>query len=360
MEKGQPWNALSDYDTIASIVNSHFFVKDYYIRDKDVIEFRVDPLADLKQSFTYVAKQLKLRGFIAFLRKLNSDTILLVSKVIYVAHFSVRTPLLLFLIVIGTVIIDGWLRVSAFMRISGLKFDPLLFILLYALAVIGIIGIHELGHKMASSIHGVKSSLPYFIPGLPGVLPTFGAVITSGEPPLNRDALFDLGLSGPIAGLIVTLIVAVPGALTSVPLTSLPPVGEVQILPLDTGLLMTIIFTLTGRIQEEIILSPLGFAAWLGFIITFLNLLPAWQLDGGHIARAVLGREKHRIATTISIIVLILLGYWLMALLLLILSTRRIEMKLLDDVSPISKGRKYIFILVMFLIILLAPMPFLL
>jgi Zn-dependent protease len=122
---------------------------------------------------------------------------------------------------------------------------------------------------------------------------------------------------------------------------------------------MTAIFTLTGRIQEDIVLSPLGFATWLGFIITFLNLLPAWQLDGGHIARAVLGREKHRITTTISIIVLILLGFWLMALLLIILSMRRMEMRLLDDVTPLSKGRKYIYIFVIFLAILLAPLPFL-
>ncbi|MGB9659386.1 MAG: site-2 protease family protein [Nitrososphaerales archaeon] len=69
----------------------------------------------------------------------------------------------------------------------------------------------------------------------------------------------------------------------------------------------------------------LGFAAWLGFIITFLNILPAWQLDDGHITRAVPGRKKHGVATTISIIVLILLGFWLIVLLLLILSTRRIE-----------------------------------
>jgi len=74
---------------------------------------------------------------------------------------------------------------------------------------------------------------------------------------------------------------------------------------------------------------PLGFAAWLGFIITVLNVLPAWQLDGGHIARAVLGRKKYRVATTISIIVLIFLGFWLIVLLLLTLSTRIIEIKTL-------------------------------
>jgi membrane-associated protease RseP (regulator of RpoE activity) len=354
MERGQNYNILSDYDMIASIVNSRFIIKDYYIRSDNIIEFRIDSLTDLKKSFEDVAKQLKLKDFIAFLRKSNSDIILSVGKVTHKIHYSKRTPLLLFLIVIGTVTIDGWLRVTSFMGISEFNLDPLLFTLVYVLAVIGIVGTHEFGHMIASSKHGVKSSLPYFIPGLPGYLPTFGAVITSGEPPLNRDALFDLGISGPIAGLIVTLIIAVPGAITSVPSTSLP-INETQILPLSTNLMMMAVFTITGRTQEEIILSPLGFAAWLGFIITFLNILPAWQLDGGHIARAVLGRKKHDIATIISIMALIFLGFWLMGLLLLILSTRRVEIRPLDDVTPISKGRKYIFILVIFLIILLAP-----
>lgn len=356
MGKDQPYNILSDYDMIVSIVNSNFIIKDYYIRSDNIIEFRVDPLTDLKKNFVEIARQLKLKKFIAILGKSNGDLIISVRKITHAIHYSKRTPLLLFLIVIMTVTIDGWLRVESFMRISEFNFDPLLFTLVYVLAVIGIVGTHELGHMMASSLYGIESSLPYFIPGLPGYLPTFGAIITSGEPPLNRDALFDLGISGPIAGFIITLIISIPGALTSVPSTSVQ-INETQILPLNISLMMMLIFTMTKRIQEEIILSPLGFATWLGFIITFINLLPAWQLDGGHIARAVLGKKKHDIATTISIIVLILLGFWLMALLLIILSTRKIEIRPLDDVTPISKGRKCIFILVIFLTILLAPIP---
>ncbi|MEM3538427.1 MAG: site-2 protease family protein [Nitrososphaerales archaeon] len=355
MEKVQ-YNVLSDYDTISSIINSRFFIKDYYIRGDNIIEFKVDPITDLKKSFADVAKQLKLKNFIAFLMKSNGDLIISVRKITHIIHYKKRTPLILFFIVITTVTIDGWLRVKSFMGISEFKFDPLLFTLVYVLAVMGIIGIHEIGHMIASSLYGIESSFPYFIPGLPGYLPTFGAVITSGEPPLNRDALFDLGISGPIAGFIITLIIAIPGALTSIPITSIP-INGTQILPLNISLMMMAIFTMMGRIQEEIILSPLGFATWLGFIITFINLLPAWQLDGGHIARAVLGRKKHNIATSISILVLILLGFWLMALLLLFLSMRNIEIRPLDDVTPISKGRKCIFIFVIFLLILLAPIP---
>ncbi|MCP8318288.1 MAG: site-2 protease family protein [Candidatus Methylarchaceae archaeon HK01B] len=363
MVEDRSWNASSDYDMIVSTVESHFLVKDHYLRERGSIEFRVNPTPDLKQSFTEVAKKLKSRGFITLLRKMDSDIILMVGKVAHVTRFSRKKPLLLFLIVIGVVLIDGWWRSTEFISRFELNFDPVFLMLVYTLAIMGIIGVHELGHMIASATHSVRSSLPYFIPGLPGYLPTFGALITAGEPPFNRDALFDLGLSGPISGLIITLIVTIPGSMTSILLPS-PEANQMMdvegIFMISPSLLMLAFFELTGMVQEgmTIVLSPLGFAAWLGFIITFLNILPAWQLDGGHIVRAVLGRDKHKVATYVSILVLFLLGYWLMALLVLFLSMGRVEMSPLDDVTSVSKGRKYIFIVVIILTILLAPLPF--
>ncbi|MEM3614777.1 MAG: site-2 protease family protein, partial [Nitrososphaerales archaeon] len=100
------------------------------------------------------------------------------------------------------------------------------------------------------------------------------------------------------------------------------------------------------RVGTGIILSPLIFASSLGFLITFLNLMPAWQLDGGHVARAVLSPKLHKILTYASIAVLFITGFQLMAILILILSMRSPEMKPLDDVSPLSKSRKIMFILV--------------
>ena len=107
----------------------------------------------------------------------------------------------------------------------------------------------------------------------------------------------------------------------------------------------------------EVIMSPIMFAAWLGFLITFLNLLPAWQLDGGHMSRVILGQKWHRIATYASMGVLVLLNYWMMALFILILSSRSRDAKPLDDVSPLSKNRKLIYIGVIILAILCAPIP---
>ena len=104
-------------------------------------------------------------------------------------------------------------------------------------------------------------------------------------------------------------------------------------------------------------MSPIMFAAWLGFLITFLNLLPAWQLDGGHMARALFGKKWHQYATYASMGVLVVLGYWFMALFILLLSTRSQDAKPLDDISPLSKIRKRMFIVVAILGILCAPLP---
>jgi Zn-dependent protease len=129
---------------------------------------------------------------------------------------------------------------------------------------------------------------------------------------------------------------------------------------------MTGIFALAGKIDLVstqgsdivVILSPLGFAAWLGFLVTFLNLLPAAQLDGGHIARATLGRAKQKITTWISIIVFFFLGFWVMGILVLMLSMRAPDAPPLDDVSPIGKRRRLLFVGSLVLAVLCAPIPF--
>ncbi|MGI0040472.1 MAG: site-2 protease family protein [Nitrosopumilaceae archaeon] len=105
-------------------------------------------------------------------------------------------------------------------------------------------------------------------------------------------------------------------------------------------------------------MSPVLYAAWLGFLITFLNLLPAWQLDGGHIARATLGRKWHKVTTYAGIGTLVILGYWIMALFVLSFSMRSPDVRPLDDISPLSSKRKKLFILVIGLAVVCAPFPF--
>jgi membrane-associated protease RseP (regulator of RpoE activity) len=108
---------------------------------------------------------------------------------------------------------------------------------------------------------------------------------------------------------------------------------------------------------NTILMTPVMFAAWIGFLITFLNLLPAWQLDGGHMARTLLGPKLHRYATYGSMGILVLLDFWLMAILILVMSSRSPSASPLDDVSPLSRNRKFAYIGIIILAILCAPLP---
>ena len=128
---------------------------------------------------------------------------------------------------------------------------------------------------------------------------------------------------------------------------------------MNENIIMKIIIILFDKDGDDVqlVMSPIMFGAWVGFLITFLNLLPAWQLDGGHLARVIFGKKWHKIATYASMGVLVLLNYWMMAILILILSSRSKDTQPLDDVSPLSHNRKIMYIGVIILAILCAPLP---
>jgi len=158
------------------------------------------------------------------------------------------------------------------------------------------LGVHESGHLIAAKKHKIKASWPYFIPGVPVFgIPTFGALIQSKGLTINRDILFDVAIAGPIAGLVIAIIVCIFGAYTSPEISNELAdelFKESQLMKMNMPLLMSIsldVFDKGGK-DTQVVMSPIMFAAWLGFLITFLNLLPAWQLDGGHRARALFGK----------------------------------------------------------------------
>ena len=352
MESSPTDTSLSNED-IEKLVRSGFTVKSVFLRE-DGFEYIVERSPDLKRNFAVLLASLKVGGGVAVLRSSGEDLLLLVRKHVDYPKSRLRIPLILLLATLATIGADGVLRFLAF---EG-SITPFI-IILYTVSLFGIIGTHELGHKIASARHGVKSSLPYFIPGVPTLLPTFGALIKASEPPVNRDSLFDLGISGPLAGLFVSLLVALGGGLTAVTLsvgdiakkTAAGSLQEITHLDIFTNLILNIFAK-----QPEgsgLILSPLTFAASLGFLVTFLNLMPAWQLDGGHVAGAVLSDRVHKYFTYASIIAMFLLGFQLMALLVLFMSFRSPAMKPLDDVSELSKSRKILFVLVLVLTVAL-------
>ena len=272
------------------------------------------------------------------------------------------TPRILFMVVIGFVMIDGYFRTVDSNTVVNIG-DPLEMAGIYTLSLLGILGVHESGHLVAAKFHKLKTTWPYFIPGIPYFgIPTFGAFIQAKGLTINREILYDVAIAGPIAGLIITVIVSMYGAYTAPVIDSEITEGlseNIRLIEWERGepLLMTVTLSMFGKggDGQEVLMTPLLFAAWLGFLITFLNLLPAWQLDGGHMARTLFGKKWHKYATYASMAVLVLLGYWLMAMLILLLSSRSSGAQPLDDYSPLSKNRKLLYILVIVLAILCAP-----
>ena len=300
------------------------------------------------------------------MEKQNNDILLIVSKFPPLKQrkwlSKTWTPRILFAVTVGMVLIDGFFRTAGLNSFTPIG-DPFAVAILYAWALIGILGVHEAGHLIAAKWHKIKTTWPYFIPGVPVFgIPTFGAFIQSRGLTVNRDILFDIAIAGPVAGLVVAIVVSAFGAYTSPVIDSQiaeQMFGTSQLVQMNENLIMMGMLELFDKSGDnvEVIMSPIMFAAWLGFLITFLNLLPAWQLDGGHMSRVILGQKWHKIATYGSMGVLVLLNYWMMAILILILSSRSKDAQPLDDISPLSRNRKLVYIGVIALAILCAPIP---
>lgn len=353
-------------DDVISLVNSSFEVTDF-TKSEFSLEFKIGDI-DFKSKFEELARRLEGMSYVCKLEQINNERFIIIQKFTMKKHRkwlnTSWTPRILFAVVIGFVMIDGYYRTAGTNSIIEIG-DPLEMAAIYTLSLLGILGIHELGHIIAAKAHRLKTTWPYFIPGLPVIgIPTFGAFIQSRGLTINREILFDVAIAGPIAGLVIAVIVSVYGAYTAPVLDEEFAAGlfeESRLVEWEQGepILLSASLALFGKGSggHEVIMTPVLFAAWIGFLITFLNLLPAWQLDGGHMARTLLGPKLHRYATFGSMAVLVLLNYWLMAILILVMSQRNPSATPLDDVSPLSTKRKLAYLGIIGLAFLCAPLP---
>ncbi len=231
----------------------------------------------------------------------------------------------------------------------------------FALTLMVILLAHELSHYFASRKHRVRATLPYFIPA-PTIIGTFGAFIKMKSPIATRKALLDIGVSGPLAGFIISVAVSVIGL-------SLSKVVSIQdtkgALSLGDSLLFAIISNLILDFRpgfQDILLHPIAFAGWIGLFVTSLNLIPVGQLDGGHIAYALLG-ERHTHISNLLVPLLFLIGLFvwegwaIWALLLLILGLK--HPPIINAEVPLDIKRRFVgwLSLVIFFLTFI-PIPF--
>jgi membrane-associated protease RseP (regulator of RpoE activity) len=243
-------------------------------------------------------------------------------------------------------IVDGYVRLAHgdFSVLSGLNFSvPLLVILLT----------HEFGHYVACQRWRVEASLPFFLPS-PTLFGTLGAFIRIRSPIYTRRSLFDIGVSGPLAGFVVLI----PFLLAGIGMSRLVPgVGSRGAVVFGTPLLLQVLEWLRfpGASPSDILLHPMAMAAWAGLLATAINLLPIGQLDGGHILYAAFGPRLHRILSTIFVAVLVLLGFaywpwWVWAVLMFFFGRRH---PLVYDETPLD-GYRIVVTLVALVLFLLS------
>lgn len=278
-------------------------------------------------------------------------------------------PLLFFLATLATTTFCGALHQGIDLLAEPWKFYQGL---PFSLTLLAILGTHEFGHYGMARHHGVPVTLPYFVPA-PSLIGTFGAFIRIKSLVPSRRTLFDIGVAGPIAGFVV----AVPAIVIGLMLSEVRPATDVVGIGLGSSLLFNgLVYSLLGvtPAAHDILLHPMAFAGWIGFLVTAFNLIPAGQLDGGHIIYALFGRW-HRLVTITCILVLLPLGWfwwgwWLWALLIFWFSGPQVAWSLgwrfafvhpplLDEVTPLSRTQKWIALaaLVIFLLTF-PPVPF--
>ena len=265
----------------------------------------------------------------------------------------------------------------------------------FAVSILAVLGAHEFGHYLVGRAHGVHVTLPYFIP-MPILNPfgTMGAFINMKELPKNRKVLLDIGLAGPFAGVLVAIPVLILGLM----LSSLEPIPmEIpegmylqvegnsllylllkflvfgQLLPQPVSyeglspLLYWVMYFFTGQPFPfgglDVTIHPVALAGWGGLLVTALNLLPAGQLDGGHVIYVLLGRNRARrllpfVLTTTFLLGFVSPSWWLWTLLISVFG--RVNAEPLDEITPLNPARKVMAIAAMVLFVLVfTPVPLL-
>ncbi len=233
----------------------------------------------------------------------------------------------------------------------------------FAATLMTILLVHELSHYITSKKHHTEATLPYFIPA-PSIIGTFGAFIKMKSPIITRKALIDIGASGPIAGFIVSISASIIG-LSMSKVTPLQTIESMPAISLGDSLLFSYLSRLTLGVtpdEYDILLHPVAFAGWIGLFITFLNLMPIGQLDGGHIAYAIFGQRHKQISLAIVLLLMLLgLFFWegwaIWSILMLILGIKHPPVTYWE--IPLDPRRKFISVLcLIILIITFIPSPF--
>jgi len=363
-------NENVDIELIKQEIGQRFPFYDMRIMGQNLAFYCTIDSANIDSLFDDLRKILSQKGYVSFLRHEHGEDIIYVTKKPFRKEKSIWINVILLIATIITTMITGSLLHIGVSDLQSLEYawsvlypENLFFGTVYfSFPLLSILFIHEMGHYFTSKKHGIHTSLPFFLP-IPPIVPgfnigTFGALISSHDPMPNKKALFDVGISGPLAGFIVAIPVTIIGLITS-DVVSVDSIITGETI-LGSSLLFELLSSIFVTIPEgfALTLNPIAFAGWIGLLITSINLLPAGQLDGGHIFRAIFG-DKQKYAGWIAVFIMIFTG-WIFFAFIIILLIGMNHPPPLNDEGSLDFKRKILFVVaVSILILCFIPYPIL-
>jgi membrane-associated protease RseP (regulator of RpoE activity) len=334
------------------------------------ISFRGELIVDPEDGYQQIRERFEAIGYTPTMREVEGQVVVTALPVVFGRSPPRRwwiNLILYVLSILSTTFVGALLEMEQpdlSSAMLALLQEPRLILngLPAALTIMGILTVHEFGHYFAARKHGLDSSLPYFIPLPFGLIGTMGAVIHMRTPWEDRNALFDVGAAGPLAGIAVALPLFFIGMLLS-PAEPPQAIGTELGAPLLLGWMEDLVYVLRGIPEDYVIyVNSWTFTAWFALFVSGLNLLPIGQLDGGHVAYAVLG-DGMRIISMAVVVFVGLLGItiwqgWFAWIFFSMLSGWR-HPPPLNALSRLSRGRRWLGIVVFALMVLLfTPSPF--
>ncbi len=334
---------MENFDLIEKNISNYFQVEGFHSTEEGsyfvIYDYDHDKFSRLIQDMAEI-------GYIPFMEPYGKNYRIGIAEKPENGKSNIYINVVLFVATVATTIYAGYMVGNQNLW-SGVAFS---------IAILSILGVHESAHFFAARKHGVEATLPYFVPATT-LIGTFGAVINVKSPIPDKNALFDLGFSGPIAGIIVTIPVLIIGIL----LSTVVPIKAGAMMFNPPPLMAIFMYFLAPTVPAGYMLQihPVAFAAWVGIIVTMLNLMPVSFLDGGHISRSLFNERTHQIVSMIGIVVTVVLGWITMAILMfLLLFFTKKHPGALDNASKLTRGRKIMAVVMLIIFILcLSPIP---
>lgn len=348
------------------MVRSRFEVKESFTLPDGELEFQVVHGERTGRDFVELTSELKPLGYRPEMSGSAEECVLTIRKAPVQSKTPPRLPVFLVLFTLASVVVFGILQEFVYNQLAP-DLSPYLAFFGFAFPIALVMGAHEAVQRAVARKKGGGKASSYLIPGIPYItsfLPSLGFLSSQREPAMNRDALFDTVIAGPLVVLALAIIFYTLGDATAVR-SSIPFVGSQvanSTVTINPNAIQAAIDSLVLRpvASGYIQLSPLADGATVAFTLALIGFLPMVSFDGGYLTNLALGSRAGRALSYASVLVLLVLdtpNYWALAVVVLLLVGRPFQIRTLDGVTPLSSTRRWLFVGTLVLAALCIPFP---